>query len=263
MLLNKKNIGLFGSLALLITVISVMPDKGEAKVITNVPSDISSEELRAVVVEDFEQSGNWQISSTPKQFKSDNEKAQVKNPVPILELKFLAGAPSDMIPEKWSSNGKGLEKKQCLGIHYQFKYPGDNSVHVIPAEPIRLPGKARGLSLWVHGRGNSYNLECWVKDYNGNVHILKFGSINYVGWRPLTVEIPAYIPQVIESYPQTKILTLERFVLRSEAMTTLEEVYVFFDQLKVLTDVYEVNFDGQELDKAFKDGKTNSTTNNQ
>jgi hypothetical protein len=225
-----------------------------SKIITNVPPDISSYELRAVVVEDFETTGEWQVQSVPKQFKATTEKAKKKNPVPVLEYKFIDGAPSDLAVEKWSHNNKGLKKTKCLGVHYRFKYPGHNSVHVIPPKPIRLPGRSQGISMWVHGRGKNYFLEAWVKDYKGNVHILKFGSVNFVGWKPVRVDIPSFIPQIIESYPQTKTLVIERFVLRSDPTEDTEDVFFFFDQLKVLTETFEVNFDGMELDKAFKKG---------
>jgi hypothetical protein len=249
-------------------------EKANSKIITNVPSDISSKELRAVVVEDFETPSDWTLESVPK--KNPDPK---KDPIPILELKYIDGGPSDMKTERWSADKKGMEKKKILGLHFRFKYPGFNSVQLLPPmevqwdDPtkkvtsfdsrsgqylqergIQLPGQARALSVWVHGRGDDYYLECWVKDWRGEVHVLKFGSINFVGWKPLLVSIPPYIPQEVETYPQTKLLKIVRFVVRSTPDALAQDTYIFFDQLKVLTDVYEVNFDGMELDKAFKEG---------
>lgn len=251
----------------------------DSKVITNVPSDISGEELKAVVIEDFEVNSDWILESIPK--KNPDPK---KDPVTLLDLKFIDSGPSDLAPERWTPDKKGMEKKRCLGIQFKFKYPGYNSVHLLPPPEVQwddstkavltrdpstgkeiqeralaLPGKARGLSIWVHGRGNDYYLEAWVKDWKGEVHILKFGSINFVGWRPLKVDVPPYIPQSIESYPQTKVLKIVRFVIRSTPDAMIEDTYVFFDQLKVLTDVYEVNFDGQDLPKLFEKGTQSST----
>lgn len=250
------------------------PGNLNSKILTNVDSDLSSSELKAVVIEDFETTATWAIEAIPK--KNPDPK---KDPVPQLELKIIDGAPSDLSPEKWAANKKGMEAKKCLGVYFRFKYPGYNSVHLIPPpetqwdEPatkvvtydrstgkdiqenaIQMPGKAKGISLWVHGRGNDYYLECWVKDYRGEVHILKFGSMNFVGWRPLKAEIPPYVPQAIESYPQTKVLKIMRFVMRSTPDANIEDTYVFIDQIKVLTDVYEVNFDGSDLHKAFNKG---------
>ena len=107
---------------------------------------------------------------------------------------------------------------------------------------IELPGRSKAISLWVHGRGNPYNLEIWVKDYKGDTHILKCGSVNFVGWRPIKVSIPTFIPQSTESFPQTRVTKIVRFVLRAQPGQPTQELvadnYFFFDQLKVLTDIY-------------------------
>jgi hypothetical protein len=250
------------------------PDRASSRLNTNVPADLSEKELRALVVEDFEQQTDWIIDSVPK--KNADEK---KNPVPVLELKYVEGGPSDLIEEKWAADKKGMEKKQALGVHFRFKYPGYNSVHLLPPpevqwddptrkvmtydprtgaeiqeRAIQLPGRAKGISVWFHGRGNDYTLEAWVKDYRGDVHILKLGSLNFVGWRPLRAFIPENVPQETQSYPQTRVTKIVRLVIRATPYAGTEDVYMFFDQLKVLTDVFEVNFDGQNLHKAFQGG---------
>ena len=223
-----------------------------SKIITNVPPDISADDVKAVVVEDFEGDlSGWKIESTPKKFGTTDEAKKKKDPVLLLDMKQISGSPSDLVAEKWAADGKGTKKDKCLGTHFQFRYPGYNVVSIIPKDPIRFPGRVKGLSLWVQGRGKAYELEAWIKDYTGYVHTIKFGSLNYVGWKPLKARIPEYIPQSIESYPQTKTLVLERLVLRASPNENTEDVYFFFDQIKVLTEAFEVNFDGRDLDKSF------------
>ena len=235
-----------------------------AKIVTNVPPDISAEDVKAIVVEDFEGDiSGWKVESTPKKFNTTDENKKKKDPVIALDLKQVSGAPADLVAERWSADGKGTKKDKCLGVHFQFKYPGYNSVSIIPKDPIRFPGRVKGLSLWVQGRGKNYDLEAWIKDYNGSVHVIKFGSLNYVGWKPLKARIPEFIPQSIESYPQTKTLVLERLVVRSSPNENTEEAFFFFDQLKVLTESFEVNFDGQDLDKSFKSDSSQSQTQSQ
>ncbi len=248
--------------------------EAETRLVTNVPADISSDALKAMVIEDFESPGDWVVEAVPK--KNPDPK---KNPVPALELKYIDGSPSDLRAEAWAADKKGMEKKKCLGVHFRFKYPGYNSVHILPPlevqwddpgkkvttydartgkeiqeRALQLPGRVKGISVWIHGRGNDFYLEGWIKDWRGEVHIVKFGSLNFVGWRPLRAYIPRYVPQSIQSYPQTKIMKLMRFVIRATPEATTEDVYVFLDQFKVLTDTFEVNFDGQELHKAFQKG---------
>jgi hypothetical protein len=240
------------SVAILIVFGVLSFDTAESRIVTNVQPDISAEQLRAIVVEDFENradQGKWSIESIPKMLQ--NPKNPEDNPVAILDMKFVDGSPSDLVPEKWAGNNKGLQKKICLGVHFKFKYPGYNSVHIIPKETLPLSGRARAVSLWFHGRGNDYTLECWILDYKGHTHILKFGTVNFVGWRPLKAYIPANVPQKFESYPSTRHLKITRFVIRAEPEARTVDTYMFIDQVKVLTDDYEVNFDGQDLHKAF------------
>lgn len=249
----KRNTLKLGLVVFVAVFVALLATTAFSELVTNVPSDLSADELEAIVVEDFEKSPEWDVITTPKKWtKNDDED---KNPVPTLEIKVIDGSPNDMQEEDWQYDDKGTKKTKILGVNFKFKYPGHNSVHLLPKEPIGLPGRAQGISMWVHGRGNDYDLEAWIEDYNGDVHILKMGSVNFVGWRPLKVDIPANVPQSIDSYPQTKILKIQRFVLRADPSEIVRNTFFFFDQIKVLTQRYEVNFDGQGLEDAFESSK--------
>lgn len=298
-MINYKRVTSVIAIAIAAAVVGLIsPSAVDSKIVTNVPSDISSEELMAVVIEDYDKGtivdkiddDGWYITSTPKKFPGEDteKKMKMKNPVPLLELKFIDGKPNDMQFENFSITGMGLKKDkvQMLGLRFKFRYPGTNSVHILPPKEvywkdrkpvltynpstrkdeqergIELPGKAKAISMWVHGRGKPYNLEVWVKDWKGATHILQMGSVNYVGWKPLKTYIPSFVPQATETYPQTRVTKITRFVLRADpsaqAEALTEETKVFFDQLKVLTDPFEVNFDGSDLDKAFEGGESKS-----
>lgn len=291
------------SVSIALTIVAVVSfglmtsKNADSKIVTNVEADISGDALKAVVVEDFEKGSiaksivddGWFVKSTPKKYANESieKKMKRKNPVPVLDLKFLGGAPNDMQVEEWSLTDLGKAKTKILGVRFKFRYPGHNSIHILPPKEvdwkskkpvlrynpstrkdeqergIQLPGKSKALSIWVHGRGNPYRMEIWVKDYRGDTHILKIGSVNFVGWRPMKVSIPGRVPQSYESYPQTRVTKIVRFVLRSEIQRHAEELtentYFFFDQLKVLTDTYEVNFDGSSLHDSFDKGSSGGT----
>ena len=276
-------------LALVIAFSLMTSQKADSRTMTNVNPDISGEELRAVVIEDFEAAkitddlhgDGWYISTTPKKYESAKAEANFKrkDPVVTLEMKLINGGPSDLAVEQWSVTELGKAKENVLGVKFRFRYPGTNSVHIhVPKEVewktrepilrlnpasgkeeqdrgIQLPGRAKAISVWVHGRGTPYDLEAWLVDYKGDTHIIKFGSTNFVGWRPMRAQLPTNLPQSYESYPQTKVTRLTMFVLRAQVRSHYEELttdtYYFFDQIKVLTDSYEVNFDGRELHEAF------------
>jgi hypothetical protein len=284
---NKRTVAILLSLTIA-ACLGLLWSSAQSKIITNVPADISANEELAVVIEDFENAtvgdNGWQVESVPRKFaKAETEqKLKMKNPVNVLEMKLIPGGPNDMNVQEWSLTDKGKKKEKCLGLKFQFRYPGTNEIHIL-APPqvdwkdktpkmtfnpstgkdeqergIELPGKAKGISVWVHGRGHPYTMEAWLKDYRGATHILKFGSVNFIGWRPMKVAIPTSIPQEFESFPQTRITKITRFVLRAVPNAPREELmevaYFFFDQVKVLTDTYEVNFDGNELHKIFDGG---------
>lgn len=287
-------------------IVNLSVRNADSKIVTNVPADVSGEETRALVVEDFEnlkivekvEDDGWFVTSTPKEFtKGDDEAKKKKNPVLALKLRPVDSGPNDMkVEDAYSPTGLGKEKKKTLGVHFRFRYPGNNSVSLEPPleidwkertpvltydqamrkdvqeRGIQLPGRAKSISMWVHARGFAYTMELWVKDFKGDVHILEKQSINFVGWRPMTFDIPENMPQSSDTYPVTRTSKLVRIVLREVTNISGEysgtstrnssDVYVFFDQIKVLTDTYEVYFDGQDLHKTFE-GTTNTNTSTQ
>ncbi len=212
--------------------------------------DVDGMELRSIVVE------NWETEPWVA-------KADPPPPESTVEVNIVEGRPQNLAFDK--------ANKKSMGLRFQFVYPGNNVVTLLPPESkkvkryagqldennkpkyyespgIELPGRVKAVSVWVLGRGNQYTLEGWIEDWKGNTHVLQFGSLDFIGWRPLTVNIPVGIPQDVNSYPATKTLIFKRFVIRSTSRTTQEKVVMFFDSLKVLTDLYDVFFDGAEVD---------------
>ncbi len=296
---SMKNKVLIATLCMTAAFVVSFGMKGYSKIVTNVPSDVSGSEERAIVIEDFENSktaaniedDGWFVTSNPKAYTKakDEETLKRKNPVMSLELKYIDGGPNDMkVEDQYSITGLGKEKKKVLGLKFRFRYPGPNVVTIdapkevdwkertpvmtydqalrqdVQERGLQLPGRAKEISLWVHGRGFPYTLELWIKDFKGDVHILEKQSLNYVGWRPLTFQIPENIPQTSDTYPVTRTTKLVRLVIRevtavegersSTAVRNNSDVYMFFDQIKVLTDTYEVYFDGQDMHKEFNGG---------
>jgi len=303
--IKKSRIFIITFCMIVSSVINLSVKNADSKIATSLPNDVSGNETKALVIEDFEnlkivdkvEDDGWFATSTPKEFtKGDEESKKKKNPVLSLQLKAVDGGPNDMkVEDTYSPTGLGKEKKKVLGVHFRFRYPGNNSVSIEPPKEvdwkdrtpvltydqairkdvaergIQLPGRAKAISMWVHARGFPYTIELWVKDHKGDVHILEKQSINFVGWRPMTFEIPDVMPQSSDTYPVTRVSKLVRIVIREVSTVsgeysgtstrTSSEVYVFIDQIKVLTDTYEVYFDGQDLHKNF-DGTSSESKSN-
>ncbi len=151
------------------------------------------------------------------------------------------------------------DQRQIFGIHAKFDRKGYNYLEIIPVkkgeagsenptpEPIPIPGRAQQLDLWVWGSNYNFNLEAHFLDYRGIAHVVPFGSLRYTGWKNLKVNIPKTIPQQRVYLPRYQQLVLTKFVIWTPPTENVADFYVYFDHLKVLTDVFENPYDGEIL----------------
>ncbi len=201
-----------------------------SKIFTIVDTDDSGlrkKKIKSVIVEDFEKDTGWEVEACPEHV------AKMK-PVPVLQLKFIEGGPEDLNAEHGSADSEGVIKNHCMGVGFQLSDSGCKSVHIIPPQPIVVPGRVHGIAIWVHGRSTGHSLDIWLKDFTGKVHIIQFGAINFTGWRHLEVKIPEHIPQEIDSHSQANNLRIERLVLLEDSIKYEDpKSFFFFDQLKV------------------------------
>jgi hypothetical protein len=150
---------------------------------------------------------------------------------------------------------------RILGVHAKFDRMGYNWIEIYPStmgkdkdgndrqEPreILLPGRVKNLDLWVWGSNFDYYLEVHLMDYRGISHVLPLGSIKYKGWRNLSVNIPSYIPQSVVYAPALKGLKFVKFVLWTKPTEKVDDFYVYLDEVKVFSDMFENLWDGEGL----------------
>jgi hypothetical protein len=150
----------------------------------------------------------------------------------------------------YNREGKTIKS---LGIHGRFDRRGYNWIDIYPKDgdgnpyEIRMPGRTRYLDLWVWGSNLKYNIYAFVRDYRGVVHQLRLGDIAYTGWKNLRVNVPNTIPQSKRIQPNLAALTFIKFRIETTPEERVGDFYVYFKQLKVLTDTFEGLFDGDEL----------------
>ncbi len=169
------------------------------------------------------------------------------------------GFPKSAFPKTWPAAlyGSNPEDKdyRALGVNAQFDRKGYNYIELIPDikndkgefTGIPIPGRCKMIDLWAWGSNYDYYAEIHVTDYRGITHVLPLGNLNYTGWRNLKVRIPNYIPQGRSYIPKIKQLSLSKIVVWTRPAEKVDNYFIFFDQIKVLTDIFITRFDGDTL----------------
>jgi hypothetical protein len=156
-------------------------------------------------------------------------------------------------------NQAGLDIRS-LGIWGRFDRRGHNWIDIFPAvvgsgangDPtvpfeIPIPGRIQYLDMWVWGSNLNYSLEVFFRDYRGIVHTIPMGSLNFTGWRNMRVRIPPHIPQARRALPRFAGLQLVKFRVWTNPAERVDNFFIYFNQLQILTDIFETLFDGSDL----------------
>ncbi len=180
----------------------------------------------------------------------------------VVGSKFTTkGYPKQVYTKAWPEAlyGANLENKdyQVLGIHVKWDRKGYNNIEIIPVKkddkgnivpnPIPIPGDVKNLDLWVWCSRYDYYMDVHLRDADGVVHVLRLGSLNAVGWKNLSTNIPGYIRQRAVHVPFLKSLELVKLVIWTKPEERVNDYYVYIDQIKVLTDMFITRFDGDSL----------------
>jgi hypothetical protein len=145
---------------------------------------------------------------------------------------------------------------RVLGMHGAFLRKGYNYVEIVPGEgeggnfkpkPIEIPGRADAIDIWVWGSNYAYSLEVHLRDYNGIDHVLDFGSLQFIGWKNLRVRVPGTIPQSWKYLPRLRNLEVTKLVLWTTPTEKVDNYFMYIDQLKVISDIFETRYDGDNL----------------
>jgi hypothetical protein len=155
--------------------------------------------------------------------------------------------------------GKNKDNKDlyAIGIHGKFDRKAYNYIEIIPAKkgtdgklapnPIQIPGRLKSIDLWVWGSNYNFYMDVHLRDFQGVDHTLRLGDLTYAGWKNLFADIPGSIPQSRKYIPRFQGLELTEFVIWTRPDERVDDFYIFLDQVKVLTDMFESRFDGDNL----------------
>ncbi|MDR3123352.1 MAG: flagellar filament outer layer protein FlaA [Treponema sp.] len=174
--------------------------------------------------------------------------------------------PQSALVAAWPQGLHGINREgkdlKSLGVWGKFDRQGFNWIDIYPTNAesdgsddgggfnnveIPIPGRIQYMDLWVWGSNLDYSLEAYFRDYQGLVHVIDLGRLNYQGWKNLQVRIPARLPQGKRVLPRLAALTFIKFRVWTPPTEPVADFRIYFDQFKILTDTYETLFDGDEL----------------
>ena len=171
------------------------------------------------------------------------------------QLSFIQAWPMAL----FGTNREGRDIRS-LGIWGRFDRRGYNWIDVYPVVPgsggngdapvpfeIPIPGRLQSMDMWVWGSSHNIYIEAYFRDYNGVVHSVNMGTISYDGWRNLRIRIPNHIPQSKRTLPRLAGLHFVKFRIWTTPLERVDNFFVYFNQMKILTDVFEALFDGNDL----------------
>lgn len=117
-----------------------------------------------------------------------------------------------------------------------------------PIRPIPIPGVAKVLSMWVVGRNLRHRIFIHVRDYFGNRARIYMGMLTHSGWEELKATIPPNIRQVNPRYNNKQGILIDEIVIEPDPVETYGNYYVYFDDLRVVTDLFpEANRDPDDM----------------
>jgi len=191
----------------------------------NIGQDQAQQLLQEISISKFEDSGFWQVYMPIDQG--------------IVESRRFEGAPAlkEPLPEE-EDLGIAEPDDYVLGVKASFFRRGDAQIYVQPLRPLQVPGITKTISVWVVGRNFNHTLNVVVADYFGNVNILPMGTLNFTGWKQMTVAVPPSIVQQDYHYSDRMGLQILGFLIEPDMMEAYGTYYIYFDDLRAYTDLF-------------------------
>lgn len=194
--------------------------------------DSAEQRLKEVSIDKFENEGSWVCSMS-----SDEG---------IIQGRLFDGAPKGKkpIPDEESLN---LPDSKVYGAKISFYRRGYNSFEVRAVKPIPVEGITKTVSVWVVGRSYPHVLKFILEDYMGQRFELYAGKLNHAGWKMFTVAVPPQnavgggIVQKDYHIGNSMGLKVVGFRIECNPWEAYGNYYIYFDDLRAVTDLYEVD----------------------
>jgi hypothetical protein len=157
----------------------------------------------------------------------------------VAQVKRLAGSPAgkQAIAQEVAAGIKE-DDKYVLGLKVSFFHRGVAEFAVHPLNPIPIEGIVKTISVWVVGRNFNHVLKLQLTDYRGQQQELTVGTLNFIGWKKLTVAVPPSILQTEYHYTYKSGIQITGLKVETDPMDSYGTYYVYFDDLRAVTDLF-------------------------
>ncbi len=212
--------------------------------------ETAQQNLKLVSVDKFEQEGFWSTH-----ISSDEGLTQYR----LFKGGPLALKDKPLADERYSGIDPKIADQYVLGVRTDFYHRGFNTILVLAQRPIPIEGITKTISVWVVGRNNNHRLKVIVQDFFKNEFELTMGTLNFQGWKEMSVAIPPQNPDgftgIIQRnfhYTSKMGLKVVGFKIECDLMESFGTYYIYFDNLRAITDLFaEDNRDPDDMDDSW------------
>lgn len=197
----------------------------------DVGTDSAARALREVSIDKFERDGSWNVHISPD--------------VGVITARLFEGSPAAKETLEEDEGSEDLDT-HVLGIKADFFRRGINSIYITAVRPLPVEGITKTISVWVAGRNANHDIYVLVQDYYGHDYELYLGNLGFSGWKQMTVAVPPSpdgehgIVQSSPYYGDRPGLRIVGFRIDCNPMLARGTYYVYFDDLRVITDLFEL-----------------------
>lgn len=187
---------------------------------------------------DFETCEDWRATSTCPLGDTKIRKIAGK-PRPIDENGNFIDTPNEYTDD----NGIKHNTQYVIGIKAYFLDRGFDRVEVFPPNEYIVRGKAREVKVWALGRKFRHTLYVKFRDFQGKLHNIKIGRLNFWGWREMSAVVPGWMPQAAKYALLDKNLHFVSFFIESDRYEIPGTFYSYLDNFRIITDMSEFTGD--------------------
>lgn len=207
------------SLSVIILSLQVFSLTGQT-VTNSASSTTASDKLREISISKMEDSAFWYHD-----FSRDDG---------IMQLRSFDGGSKEKVAIEEDSDSD----ENVIGAKVYFFRRGVMNFTLSPIRPLPIEGITKTISVWVAGRNANHEMDMLLLDSTGKKVVLPMGKLNFSGWKKLTVTIPSNIMQVKKYYGNIDGIQLAGFKIRCDIDETYGRYYVYFDDIRAVTDLY-------------------------